>query len=210
MDGINIDDLVSDFARQDMMDAECLTSIGKNIIETVRYNQDWIIEIGVYHGETTCFMGSVLKRLPTIYHWIISIDAFERTTDRDWNDYGSYAMYQANLRKYRCEEKAFVISSLSCYAAGFLKPGASFILVDGSHQYADVCQDIEMYKWLLKPGGRMWFHDHHEQQYPGVVNAVNELVRPENGLRIIEQGEVFCVAERVDDISGHCSGVERI
>jgi hypothetical protein len=49
------------------------------------------------------------------------------------------------------------------------------IFLDGSHDYESVQQDIQLCLPLLKPKGRLLFHDYCTQ-HPGVVQAVDELV----------------------------------
>lgn len=50
------------------------------------------------------------------------------------------------------------------------------IFIDGSHDCESVRQDIALSRPLLKPGGAILFHDHNDQ-HPGVMEAVAELAR---------------------------------
>jgi predicted O-methyltransferase YrrM len=50
-----------------------------------------------------------------------------------------------------------------------------FIFIDAAHDYANVKADIEAWRLLVKPGGILAGHD-YEQAWPGVIDAVNELL----------------------------------
>ena len=51
-----------------------------------------------------------------------------------------------------------------------------FIYIDASHRYEDVKRDIESYLPKLKKDGIISGHDYHEERWPGVTNAVNEIL----------------------------------
>lgn len=55
-------------------------------------------------------------------------------------------------------------------------PMVDFVFIDGSHDYEDVKDDAIKSLELLKPGGRIFFHDYYPAQaYPGVKQTVDEL-----------------------------------
>lgn len=41
-----------------------------------------------------------------------------------------------------------------------------FLFIDGDHSYSGVKQDYEMYKWLVRPGGIIAFHDAVIKDHP--------------------------------------------
>jgi len=53
------------------------------------------------------------------------------------------------------------------------KHHADMVLIDGSHQYEVVRQDIDRTRRVLRTRGLMVLHD-YAPEYPGVLNAVNE------------------------------------
>jgi hypothetical protein len=191
---LDLEQLIARFDRPEMMTADCLRSMAFHIKETVTADNDWVIEIGTYWGETAAFISRVLMDLPTKYNYLVSIDAFYESTDNTWNDYGEYAIYKAMQRKWGTGDYSFVISATSFMAGQFLKSGCSFIVVDGSHQYDNVYNDIILYRKLLKHKGRMWLHD-YSPQYPGLQRAVDELIKEKYAFKQIEQGENHLVAE---------------
>lgn len=53
---------------------------------------------------------------------------------------------------------------------------ADFIFLDGDHRYEMVKKDIESAKALLNPGGILAGHDYKHKDWPGVKQAVDELI----------------------------------
>jgi len=52
------------------------------------------------------------------------------------------------------------------------------VFVDGDHSYEGVKGDVEAWLALVKPGGIIAFHDFLHSLYPGVTQAVGELMFP--------------------------------
>jgi predicted O-methyltransferase YrrM len=64
-------------------------------------------------------------------------------------------------------------------ASQFKDSSMDCIFVDGDHTYNGAKTDIDSYYPILRPGGLMIFDDHGDN-YPGVVQAVKELVDSRN------------------------------
>ena len=61
-------------------------------------------------------------------------------------------------------------------AAYVTSAGVDGVFIDADHDYAPVCRDIQAWLPKVKPGGLLCGHDFDEVHWPGVVNAVRELV----------------------------------
>lgn len=55
------------------------------------------------------------------------------------------------------------------------------VFIDACHTYPGTREQIEVYRTKLKPGGLLCGHDHDSKNWPGVVQAVDELL-PERHL----------------------------
>jgi predicted O-methyltransferase YrrM len=75
--------------------------------------------------------------------------------------------------------KALRMTSLEA-AAAFSGDGTrfGFIFIDGDHSYESVRNDILAWRPLLEKGGTISGHDFDIGGYPGVVQAVRELIAP--------------------------------
>jgi hypothetical protein len=60
---------------------------------------------------------------------------------------------------------------------GWNRPIA-YLWIDGSHQYPDVVQDIDLFVPHVMPGGYIVFDDAHGGNFPGVEQAIRERMKP--------------------------------
>lgn len=67
------------------------------------------------------------------------------------------------------------------------------LIVDADHSYEGVRRDILAWSKLVREGGYIFFHDYdargtlfeHQEQYPGVMQAVDEFILPEAISRVM-------------------------
>lgn len=94
-----------------------------------------------------------------------------------------YFQFMANVWRAQQFNMVTPFPQTSTNAARFFKKNdlkADLIYVDGSHEYDDVWQDLEMYYDLLnvddplKKGQALMFGDDYCQYWKGVIKAVNE------------------------------------
>ena len=52
---------------------------------------------------------------------------------------------------------------------------ADCVVLDGAHDYQSVVDEIRAWGWSQRPGGIIGGDDYHEQEYPGVVQAVGDV-----------------------------------
>ncbi len=72
-------------------------------------------------------------------------------------------------------ERVFPLRGLSSVWAPVFPLWADLIFLDGDHSYKEVRRDIELWYPKVRPGGILCGHD-YERQFPGLKQAVNELV----------------------------------
>jgi cephalosporin hydroxylase len=97
---------------------------------------------------------------------------------------GPFSAFIASMRSHAPEELEIVkvLRARSADAAKILGPTRG-VLIDGSHNYEDVAQDIALWKPHMIPGGILAGDDWHETEFPGVCRAVREAFGP-NGFEI--------------------------
>jgi len=81
---------------------------------------------------------------------------------------------EANLAEWGIASRVVVIEGRSQDIGRELDLRVDLLVVDGSHRYADVVEDIEV--WVPKVRGYALFHDY--QHIPGATKAVDELMMP--------------------------------
>ena len=157
-----------------MMREKMYTFLASAIISSPIKPTDFLVEIGTFHGLTATFMARLLQ-LTNKNNKILSIDPFGRLDNA--SVIGKYPKYMENTSRYEVEKQCFALTAFSHQAYSFLKDEIPFIMVDGSHKYADVRIDLETYLPKLKRGGFAYLHDNSEKRYPGVFKAINDTVR---------------------------------
>lgn len=55
-----------------------------------------------------------------------------------------------------------------------------FVYIDALHDYESVKADIKAFYPKVKPGGIIAGHDYHKEDWPGVVQAVDEFIKSYN------------------------------
>jgi hypothetical protein len=181
--------------RSKMMDAAELLHLAATLSLYPWDERAIVVEIGAYTGQTTVFMAQVLqllkKRVP-----ILSIDPFERAQPDPLNPQGVYAAYLENMRKHKVENLCLPLVAFSQYAAAVVPERIGVLIVDGSHHYPIVSQDLALYTIKVLPGGLV-FLDDYVPAYPGVMRAADEYLTPERSFRILHK-TYFVIAQRME------------
>lgn len=139
-----------------------------------------IVEIGSWHGRSSRSLGDNLIEGGVIYcvdTWKGS--AVEQETNHasaKWldGDHAFYEFLQNNLDLIEAG-KIIPLRMASKNAAALLKEKgvqADMIFIDASHEYKDVCEDIDAWKGILSEDGIFCGHDYHA--WAGVDQAVHE------------------------------------
>lgn len=130
------------------------------------------IEIGVLNGETSRFFLSTFPDLDLIGIDPIIPDSMEASL------IGSEETITKNTEEFRDRFK--FIHDFSYMVSHQFQDHYDFVFIDGSHYYEDVKQDYNMYRYKVKPGGILFFHDARMYRgganfHPGPSKLVNEL-----------------------------------
>lgn len=146
------------------------------------------VEVGIYLGRSLCSLAEVVERSGKQIT-VIGVDTCRGSGPEGWRakDFHGAAVqegggtFAAALHKNILEcgfaDKIQLIISDSVAAAS-LFPDASldWVHLDARHDYTSVKADIEAWRRKIKPGGWLSGDDYNAEKWPGVVQAVKDLL----------------------------------
>src|SRR5262245_61567794 len=135
----------------------------------------YAVEIGSWAGLSALALSRVCDRVFCVDHWrgnvhdrlaeIIGVIGQER----------AFATFCRNLGPMLGRKVFPCVGDSATWAAIWPFP-VELCFIDGEHTYEAVSRDIDQWWPHVRPGGVMCGHDYCEQ-FPGVVQAVGELVK---------------------------------
>jgi predicted O-methyltransferase YrrM len=150
----------------------------KDIVNNCQ-NDAFFVEIGVWKGGSTAFMGVeiVNSKKKIKYHAIDSFEGSQEHGDvKDW----LYKEASDNLKPLTDMGIVNLIKGYSLDVVdNYEDESLDFCFIDGSHEYDDVKKDIIAWLPKVKKGGILAGHD-YDVVWKGVMNAVDELLGKEN------------------------------
>jgi len=90
----------------------------------------------------------------------------------------AFACFKRNLKDHLRKGRVVICRSGLREAAKKVLPLVDMVFIDGDHRYEQVRNDILLAKRILKPGGLLCGHDYGHPLWPGVRQAVNEIIGP--------------------------------
>jgi predicted O-methyltransferase YrrM len=138
----------------------------------------YFVEVGSWRGCSTAYLAVEIInsgkqiRLDCVDTWRGSLDELVHQTDPAVvNDtlYDEFLNNMAPVRDVIHPVRKTSMEAVRDYADNTL----DFVLIDGSHAYEDVCDDITEWLKKLKPGSMIAGDDY---EWEGVKKAVNELL----------------------------------
>jgi hypothetical protein len=138
--------------------------------------QGVFIEVGCYLGKTTKMVSLLCPGT------VIAIDQFRAIEHSPWMGDDNAVQHESEFRQNLATEiasgKTVLYPYESCVAAGMLRQQgitADVIFIDADHVYESIRRDIAAYLPLVKSGGLFFGHD-YDESFPGVQQAVAELL----------------------------------
>jgi predicted O-methyltransferase YrrM len=131
-----------------------------------------IVEIGSYHGRSTCCLAVGCRESGKR---VFAIDSFDGGPDLPRAD--SLAQFQSNIERLHLADYVQPIVGISTEVAKDWDKPIHLLFIDGSHLYEDVMADFASFFPHVAPGGLVAFHD-VQQAFPGVLKAWNEMFEP--------------------------------
>lgn len=154
-----------------------------------KLNNDSIIcEIGAWLGRSTIGMALTNKKLNKKCK-IYAIDTWKGSNEQNHKDFikglkkkntSLYERFLHNIQIYGVDDVIEPIQKTSIKAAKqFEDNSIDIIIIDGSHEYNDVLNDIKTWIPKVKKGGMIIGDDYHPTWQP-VMNAVNDYFGKDN------------------------------
>lgn len=128
-----------------------------------------IVEIGAYMGTSSTLLGSVAKKHGG------KLYSIERRPRPEWYE---------NMKKYGVSSFTELISVISPHLSKEHLPFdcIDYLFIDADHSYENVLGDYRFWQTMVRPGGRIAFHDYFSVE--GTKRAVTEILRT-NGLKFV-------------------------
>ena len=137
-----------------------------------------VVEVGAWMGKSSSYMaveiinsGKTIK-FDCVDHWQGSIEHKDYEVIKNGTLYEEFLKNTAPVDATINPIKKFSIEAARDY------PDASLdmVFLDGSHELDDVIDDICAWLPKIKPGGILAGDDFNENEFPGVVNAVQQML----------------------------------
>jgi hypothetical protein len=149
-----------------------------------------VVEIGSYFGKSTYLIARGMADSGTAGHHVISIDVHYRGIDEATQRAQVFAEDAPSFLLRTMREQA--LDHLVMHLVGWSHVAVRYIdfdsvgavFIDGGHEYDSVRDDILAVRPRLRVGGRLLFHDYLDE-FPGVVRAIDELIRTDPTLEYV-------------------------
>lgn len=143
-----------------------------------------IVEIGSWKGLSTIYLAAGSKHAGR-----------EHVTTIDLHPANNWATLHRNLLLAGVADWATVITERSTDAArAWTGQPIRLLYLDGDHSYEQVVRDYQAWRPFVAPGGIIAFHDALEANWPGVSEALDELL-------LTEEWRSYRVAHRRQQVS---------
>lgn len=138
-----------------------------------------IVEIGTHTGLSTCYLAKGCQNGRGAH--VTAIDPYPAPRPESRDDpfelgpEGVMAEFHANLTRLRLWP---FVTPLRAYAGDIAKVWTKpigLLFVDAVHEYKHVAADFEAWTPFVQPRGWIAFHDYNATDYPGVVEALDQL-----------------------------------
>jgi hypothetical protein len=140
------------------------------------------VEVGSWKGKSSAFMAVEIANsgknieFYCVDHWIGSIEHYDRNSHTyEPEIHKLYQTFIDNMKPVESYYKPMRMTSLEA-SNHFEDQSLDFVFIDASHQYEDVCNDIDVWIPKVKTGGFLAGHDYCDS-FVGVKEAVNQKIK---------------------------------
>ena len=156
----------------------------KSVVEKFSSGSKFV-EVGSWKGKSSSFMAVEIAnsnkdiQFYCVDHWLGSVEHYDR--NRHQYEPNIHMLYNTFLNNMKPVEKYYTPLRMSSLEASthFEDKSLDFVFLDASHEYDDVCNDIDYWKPKVKIGGILAGHDYYADGnfFPGVKQAVDEKIK---------------------------------
>jgi hypothetical protein len=139
------------------------------------------VEVGSWKGKSSAFMAVEIANSEKniefycVDHWIGSIEHYDRSLGTyEPEIHKLYQTFINNMKPLESYYKPMRMTSLEA-SNHFEDQSLDFVFIDASHEYEDVCNDIDAWMSKVKNGGFIAGHDYCDY-FDGVKQAVNQKI----------------------------------
>ncbi len=166
----------------------------RQILEKAPANKELlIIEVGTWEGKSAIAAADIIRDLGRqdviicIDTWLGSPEHFNNLSRKNGFPNKLYETFIQNVVNNNHQSRIIPIPLPSAQASELLKKHfenkADIIYIDAAHEFLPVLNDINEYWPLLKNGGFM-LGDDYQNDWPGVIQAVNKFVKDNGHLKL--------------------------
>jgi hypothetical protein len=134
-----------------------------------------LLEIGSYHGRSTCMLAYSLKSAERL----VVCDAFDQPTEDRYRDRPTEQGLVANLRSVAPSLRPDQVRIVRAYSRDLtFEPGQTFRFahIDGGHAYDTVVCDLGLVAARIMPHGVIAVDDYENRMFPAVTRAVDDFL----------------------------------
>ena len=152
------------------------------------------VEIGVWFGKSTSLLaGAVVDRNRN--EKVFSFDPF--TNEGEEIDKKNHAIlhglknvfpvFVENARKLSLYSEVIPVATLSTIGLPAMNLRVAFAFIDGAHDESSAYNDFRVIKDKLLPGAIVLFHDAIGPMYPGVLRAIESILRENPEMKRVDE-----------------------
>jgi len=157
--------------------------------------QGHVLEIGTWQGKSACVLaGACVEKSDD--SMLVSVDTFDMSgTERQLGYYqavhrrsrGTFYEFNENAQRFGFSSRVIPIAAPSIRLKQLLAATPlRLAFIDGRHDYIGVKEDISLVMPLIVAGGIVACHD-VDYRYPGIAEAIGDLLTPEHGYSFLSQ-----------------------
>jgi len=167
-----------------------------------------VLEIGTWMGKSACILaGACREHAPGTK--VFCVDTFEMLGTDEQEEYhkqlvrgerGTFYQFLSNARQCGFFDVVVPLATLSARILPHLDGEFRLAFVDGTHDYANAKNDVELCLPLLRTGGVLALHDVTNKAFPGLLEYVTEELRQDARLKEIGENGTIVAFEKVPDM----------
>jgi cephalosporin hydroxylase len=131
-----------------------------------------IVEVGTFAGLTAKCLAELGHEVHCVDHWLGS--PHDRSSDlvEEHGPGGVHDAFRANLSEYLGKTVFEHVGSSKTIGEAWEPDTADMVIIDASHEYEDVVEDIEVWSKAVAPGGIICGHDYNSQGVKAAVDVI--------------------------------------